>query len=129
MRPPGWVKLLDSAAYGGTWDAEYDPIRLGSFTKIKAVHRSGYVTCSTSSSVDGNPWQECALTRLSTRACVLQALRVPVWCVCCALFAVLRVCCVCCMGVRRRGGGLTRACAGGCVGGSPGVTQATTVAP
>lgn len=58
--PAEWVKLLDNAGFGGTWDAKYTPLVTGSFTKVKAVHRSGYVTCDTDAVVDGNVWNECS---------------------------------------------------------------------
>ena len=75
----GWVKLLDNAAYGGTWDTEYTTLRGGSFTKLKAVHRSGFVACSTNAVIDGSPWQECTWLRMA--ACAGFALsRTLAWC-------------------------------------------------
>ena len=55
----GWVKLLDNAPYGGSWDAEYQPLRFGSFTAAKAVHRSGFVACNSGANIDGHVWEEC----------------------------------------------------------------------
>ena len=59
----GWVKLLDNAAYGGQWNAPYRPIRPGSFTKAKAVHRSGYISCSQGVPQNANVWNACGGNR------------------------------------------------------------------
>lgn len=55
-----WVKLLEDAGYGGTWERTYTPLRTGiTVTGIKAVWRSGYVTCNRAYSGNGFRWQTC----------------------------------------------------------------------
>jgi hypothetical protein len=55
----GWVKLLTNAAYhGATNGAAYNPENFGSFSRVKAVWRSGCVACSMSSAARDS-WQCC----------------------------------------------------------------------
>merc|ERR1711988_1696996 len=54
-----WHKILDNAAYWGVAPGQkYTPLVSGTFTKFKAVHRSGCVGCSTSYAAK-DAWQCC----------------------------------------------------------------------
>lgn len=59
-----WVKLLDNAYYTGTGENQsvgFAPLTHGSFSKIRAVYRSGYIHCyATHLTRTMYHWQECA---------------------------------------------------------------------
>lgn len=59
-----WVKLLDNAYYTGLGQnrsAGFTPLAYGTFTRVRAVYRSGYIVCA-AGFVPRNlyHWQECA---------------------------------------------------------------------
>ena len=59
-----WIKLLDNASYSGCYEEhKYTPLATGQFSQVKAVYKSGYITCNTSNypETSSNPykWQLC----------------------------------------------------------------------
>lgn len=56
-----WVLVLRDAQYGGTWQSAsgYEPLAHGTFSRFKAVYKSGFVTCNSGTRSDYR-WQECS---------------------------------------------------------------------